>query len=397
MIERILYTSFVDLGIPYGPGVNEIGFLKDMLRRYGDNLHALIPAPSREMPADLAKLNTTYLTMFGSSRKPPGWLQARTTGAFSLWRAMQKFKPDIIVMRSGALPIAQLIVPLLAKTPYVLKTAGDGSHAGFYRRHRIGKILQRFDQLLHRYIIVNAAFIDVVSEAHRNGLLSRYPETAERIRVIDNGVDAELFDPDNFPDSKQSLGFKSDDLVVGYIGSAPMRRGGREVIDAVAALKSKLPVRGLIVGDSGEAGICRDYARRHGVSDIVNVYGEADYAEVPGLMAALDCGLSIRRSGERGASELKVRQYLASAACVVGTAGSNDFLQHRDFARVVQSEDPAEITRAVESLLANENPGIAGLAEKARAFANRELTITARNERRLQCWAEQLATGQAAG
>ena len=61
MFKRILYTSFVDLSIPYGPGVNELVFIKDLLGRYQENLHVVIPRPARGMPVELVALDSTFL------------------------------------------------------------------------------------------------------------------------------------------------------------------------------------------------------------------------------------------------------------------------------------------------------------------------------------------------
>lgn len=390
MFKRVLYTSYVDVSLPYGPGVNEYGFLKDMSQRFGSNLHVVIPRPARELPPELTSLDATYLTMFGSSRNPTAWFQARTTGAIALWSAIRKFNPDVIVLRSGAMSLSQLLIGAQKKVPYVIKTAGDGSHTEFYSRRKFSRALKPVDQLIQKCVFENACCIDVVSGPQKNKLSSLYPSLSERVHVIDNGVETAKFNPDNYPQSKKSLGFSDDDIVVGYVGSVPMQRGGKEVIDVVAALRSNTRVRGLIVGDSGEADACREYASKLGLSDLVVVYGEADYPKVPGLMAAIDCGMSIRRVNERSVAELKVRQYLASGACVVGTPVSNDFLRGYDFARVVESDETEEVVAAVQDLIENGQVRLAELGKKARAFADAELSLAARNDLRLRYWTEAI-------
>jgi glycosyltransferase involved in cell wall biosynthesis len=393
MFKRILYTSFVDISIPYGPGVNELVFIKDLFRRYRDNLHVVIPRPSRGMPAELAALGSTYLTVAGSSRTVFGWLQARTLGALSLWSATRRFDPDLIVMRSGSMAIPQLMVTLQKKVPYVIKTAGDGSHSRFYARNPVSGSLKFIDQIIHRRILARSSCIDLVSESQRKNMTRLFPDLDDRIHVIDNGVDASFFEIEDSSASRNSMGFGEDEIVVGYVGNFPMRRGGKEVVDVVAALATSAPVRGLIVGDSGEAEACRRHAEACGVSDRVLVYGEADYSDLPFLMIVIDCGLSILRQQERGASEQKVRQYLAAAACVVGTAGSNDFLRDYDFARVVETDQPAEVIAAVESLIAGGRSRLVKLGQKARKYASQELTISARNDIRLQYWAAHTGKG----
>ena len=61
LVGRVDGTSFVDISLPNGPGVNERGFLADMLQRYGDRLFAVIPAPRRGVPGELASLRTELI------------------------------------------------------------------------------------------------------------------------------------------------------------------------------------------------------------------------------------------------------------------------------------------------------------------------------------------------
>lgn len=388
MISRILYTSFVDVSLPYGPGINERVFLSDMLGRFGSGLHAVIPRPSRAMPVELGSLDATFVSTT-PVRRLAGWLQARTSGAVVLSRVVRKFRPDLIVIRPGAFPLSQCVIPW-GGVPFVLKTAPDGAHTAFHRKRAVGSLLRGMDQRMLTTLFTNALVIDVVSNTHKEGIVARYPDIESRVHVIDNGVDLKMFSTASARESRYAHGFAAGDIVLGYVGNYPMRRGGKEVISTVAALRSRLPVKGLVVGDGGEAEQCRRYAESLDVDDIVTITGEVDYARVPDLMAAMDIALSILRAGERHASEQKVRQYLASGLCVVGTGGSNDFLRGHDFARVVETEETEEIARAIESLLGEGRTGLARLRPRAQRFAETALSVSSRNDRRLTQWSRAL-------
>lgn len=388
MLARVLYTSLEDVSLPYGPGVNERGFLKDMRSRLGDSLCAVIPEPSRAMPEDLHGLNATFIPASGSVRSRLGWIQARIAGSVILLRTIDRFRPDLIVMRAGALDLPHFFASRRSAVPYVMKTAGDGTFRGFYRKRRFLRPLQIlnrpiFDQLMH-----HAACVDVASPSQRDVLTGLYPRLAPRIHVVDNGVDLEFFRSRDGSAVKSRIGFAPNDFVVGYVGGHPMQRGGREVIDVLAELRSLGNVKGLIVGDSGQADSCREYARDRGVADIAVIYGQADYSEVPDLMASMDVGLSILRPKERHASEMKVRQYLASRLCVVGTAGSNDFLRGHPFARVVETTEPKDVVAAVAGFLEQGSERLAALGTAARAFAEAKLSLVSRNTQRIALWRE---------
>ena len=388
MFRRILYSSLVDVSLPSGPGVNERSFLKDMLVRYDANLHAVIPRPVRGLPEELAGLDATLIRTWGSVRTKRGWSQANALGAFQLPCAIERFQPDLIVLRSGALAVPHYLLSRASGIPYVVKTAGDVTFQSFYGRSWIRRSLKGPNDRMFASLLHGALCIDVVSPSQRERVTRLHPNLGSRICVIDNGVDLNHFISGGRVAARERFGFAEKDFVVGYVGNLPMQRGGKEVIDVVASLTTRGNVRGLIVGDSGEADACRQHASASGVSDAVMVYGEADYGNVPELMACIDVGLSILQPRERGNSEQKVRQYLATGLCVVGTAGSNDFLRGQEFARIVQSADLDEVVGAVVSFIAEGRESIDGLGRKARSFAESTLSIAARNDQRVALWNE---------
>ena len=388
MFKRILYTSLVDVSLPNGPGVNERVFLKDMAGRFGEDLCAVIPEPSRDFPEELSDLDRVFIPVHGPIRSPLGWTQVRAMGSRHLLRTARRFRPDLVVMRTGAIPLPHFMFSVRSNVPYVLKTIGDASFQRFYADHRVGRFLSPFNEAMVRRLLRGALCVDLVSSSQRDIAIQMDPDLAQRTHVIDNGVDLDYFSPGAAAGIGAKLGFPEGDPVIGYVGNLPMQRGGTEVIDAVAAFQGARRLRGLIVGDSGEADACARYASENGVAELVSVVGEVDYSKVPGLMAAMDIGLSILRPEERGASEQKVRQYLASGLCVVGTSGSNDFLKGNDFARVVESSQVHVVKAAIESLLAGGQERLSGLKSAARSFAESKLSISSRNDQRIAFWQE---------
>jgi glycosyltransferase involved in cell wall biosynthesis len=390
---KILYVGLEDISLPTGPGVNERVFLADMFKRLGDDFCAVTPEPANGRPEELSDLNIVSIPVHGSARHATGWLLARTLGSHIVLRTLRRFQPDLTVMRYSPLPIPQFFASRYRRVPYVLKTQADVSLRKHYANHPTARYLRRLNTALTRCVIREASCIDLVSSAKRDNLIAFDPTVKDRVHIIDNGVDVTLFDGRRSADRRRGLGFSEEDVVIGYAGGLPMRRGGKEVIDVVANGVSPWVLKGLIVGDSGEAEHCREYARERGVESAVVVFGAAPYSDVPDLMGCMDLGLSILRSDERGASEQKVRQYLAMGLCVVGTAGSNDFLRDKNFARVVATECSMEVAAAVASLLKNGRDTLLVVGQQARRYAVDELAITAKNDLRIQLWAEAVSGG----
>jgi glycosyltransferase involved in cell wall biosynthesis len=390
MIERILYSCLTDVSLPNGPGVNERGFLADMLRRFDDRLLAVIPRPSRGLPGELASLKCNFIPAHRSTRTPVGWVEVRALSAGIVANAISAFQPDLVVLRTGAMPIPHVAALRNAAVPYVVKTAGDVTHRAFYGAGGLRRLIRPLNERLFRRLLLGAAFVDVVTDEQKRLLIERFPGMSRRVAVIDNGVDLDTFGRNDLPNVRAALGFRDDEIVIGYVGNLPMQRGGGEVVAAVAALVPRYPVRGLIVGNSGEADQCRRAAEEAGVAGRVIVYGEADFSDVPGLMGAMDIGVSILRPRERSASEQKVRQYLASGLCVVNTEGSNEFLRGQPFARLTSTHDQELVCEAVQSLACLGRQRLEEIGREARAFAEANLSITTRNDKRLELWNETL-------
>lgn len=388
---RVLYISLVDVSVPYGPGVNERSFLRDMHRRFGSNFLAVLPRPEHGIPADLQGLEIEYLSYFKSSRTFVGWVESRIFGAVRVPKIIKTFKPDLIVMRTGALCFPEYIASRVNRSVrYVLKTAGSGSYEAFYRRSIFRRMLSGINDSLHKKMLDGAGVIDVVSEMQYCSMSEKYPEYKHKAFVIDNGVDTDLFNGADREITRKRYGWDIDTVVLGYAGTQPFSRGGKEVIDCISSLRA-MNIAGLIIGDSGQAKQCFEYARQLGISDRVRIVGQVDYSIVPELMAAMDVGLSILRAHERHASEQKVRQYFASGVLLVGTCGSNDLFKGYPFAEVIASDDMEIVLGAIRGFVELPVKERMRLSQQAKQFANDELSVASKNDIRLRLWQQELS------
>lgn len=383
---RVLYVSSVDISVPYGPGVNERGFIRDMVQKLGDEFQALIPKPLYTELNDMPRGPVNFTTYGLGSRSYRGFLEARTLGAVTACRMAKNFKPDFLAMRIGALPICELLVAKsLPGIPYALKTAGSGDMSRFYERNTGADILRSMDNKIRNRLINGAAQIDVVSSDQARSFVEHYPAVTGRVEVIPNGVDVELFNDEKRDESRTKFGWEKKDIVIGYVGGFPMYRGGREVIDLVSKFQDR-DVYGVVVGDSGQAESCKLYAEKSGVADRMLITGQIDYLALPFIMSGLDVGISALRQNERHESEQKVRQYLATGAYVIGTQGSNDFLKGVEFASVVEDEDSDTLAQALKKFLNFHYKQRQGLRESARHFAHQKLATPRLNDIRMESW-----------
>lgn len=150
---------------------------------------------------------------------------------------------------------------------------------------------------LHRRTLVKCfnrcARVACLTSAMRETLI-QWGVDEERVVAEGDAVDLKRFaKPPSREEARQSIGLKTDKLVVGYVGrlkTLGMEKGVGIMLDAFASLKDDGRFMGLIVG--GPADDQAEYeaqAKRLGLgSDQVMFTGEVDARTVPAMLAACD-------------------------------------------------------------------------------------------------------------
>jgi D-inositol-3-phosphate glycosyltransferase len=117
------------------------------------------------------------------------------------------------------------------------------------------------------------------NDVERAHLVQHYAARRERIAVIPCGVDTELFAPGDRATARAALGLDARPTVL-YVGRMTPIKGLDTLLDALAALRSRMPaVRLLVVGGdtdeprSEHAGALRERCRRLGLESTVQFIG----------------------------------------------------------------------------------------------------------------------------
>jgi glycosyltransferase involved in cell wall biosynthesis len=124
--------------------------------------------------------------------------------------------------------------------------------------------------------------------AFKKNLMARgIPE--EKIHVIPNGANLELFDPDRKnPELKEKLGIK-EDFVIGYIGTHGLAHSLDFVIDSIA--KSDFDnIRFLFIGDGAAKEQVKSMAENHGLEN-VTFLDPIPKEKIPEYLALTDASL----------------------------------------------------------------------------------------------------------
>jgi glycosyltransferase involved in cell wall biosynthesis len=203
-----------------------------------------------------------------------------------------------------------------------------------------------------------ANLVHCVSEEVAGEVLKRgVPE--ERVVVIPNGVNLDLFRSDDSGDAvRERLGL-SGKFVAGWVGSFRPFHALDTLIEAAALLKESVPdLAILLVGDGQERRRLQDLARARGLSDVI-ITGTVPHSDVPSFIAALDVAvLTGDADGGFHYSPIKLREYMACAkpivAARVGEVGR--MLAGGVDALVVEPGSAIAVARALELL--HRDPGL---------------------------------------
>jgi glycosyltransferase involved in cell wall biosynthesis len=170
---------------------------------------------------------------------------------------------------------------------------------------------------------------------------------AQRVRVLDKGVDAETFVPRRDRDAlKMRLGIQGPMVIA--VGALKKRKGFDVIVDALAAVAT--PATLVICGEGEERGPLERQAEAAGLKDRVRFAGNVSRAVIPDYFAAADVFV---HAAELEAAGNVVLEALASGCGVVVTdsGGPAEYVEDDVNGYVVAAGDVRTLAVRIEGLL----------------------------------------------
>jgi glycosyltransferase involved in cell wall biosynthesis len=214
-----------------------------------------------------------------------------------------------------------------------------------------------------------------VSERLRDTLVDVFGVPAERVEIVTNGADTELFAPRDRAAALAELGLDPADELVLFVGLLAWWNDFPTVIEAFAEIVSRRPRALLVfVGDGDERAAIERLVRAHRISERVRFAGfVSDRSRVATYVAAARVCLSPGSSALAIGRPMKLAEYLAAGRAVVGSAipGISELMAETGGGIAVPPHDPSAMAAAVCDLL--DDPVAAdalGLAARAAIVEN---------------------------
>jgi colanic acid biosynthesis glycosyl transferase WcaI len=217
-----------------------------------------------------------------------------------------------------------------------------------------GSLLHRTLSAIAGFLYRRADHIVVVSPAFKDHLIRYWNVPAEKISIVENGVETDLFrfDP-AAPQLRKQLNLE-DRFLICYIGTMGNAHGLETLIDAAAELQTSLPAATfLLIGEGAEKQRIVDLAVKRGLSNI-QFLGEQPRELIPAYVSAADLCLVMLKKSElfKTVIPTKLLEYMAcERAVIVAVDGqARKILEEASAGVFVEPENTGALVKAILNL-----------------------------------------------
>lgn len=392
MPAEFLYSTQVDLSIDNGPGISEREFVRTLLKDFGGQVICVVPYP--KYPNNYFDSGINYV--FPHKSQParyPLFLVSLTLKICQLNRR-HKFNALVFRLGMGMVPLVPLLLHKVLRIPTLLKTL-----AGYYffekrNRHWTRKLLATLTLPIYKAVIRRACAADTVSIPYVEWLHFKFGISKDKLCVIPNGANTELFSPKNRGVCKTELGLDRFVKIVGYVGALDSLRH----LDSLVRCTRDIQVTGkqglVLVGDGPEKEALRQLVFSLGLEKNVIFTGAIPYQDVPKYISSFDVAVDLSlvpmRVGDGilyGSYSQKIPQYLSCGVPVIAwdTLDTQFLIQER-IGNIAAVGDTNSLAQAIKRLLTMSDSESTQLRLRARAYAEANFSLQVLAAKRIAFW-----------
>lgn len=216
-----------------------------------------------------------------------------------------------------------------------------------------------------RFLYERADRIVVVTPAFKEHLIRRWRVPPEKIAVVENGVETDLFAPAPSAATdalRRELGAEGK-FLVSYIGTMGNAHGLETLLDAAAQLRQQNPkVRFLLVGEGAEKDRIKTLAQSRGLAN-VRFLDQQPRERIPAFISASDACLVLLKKTEvfKTVIPTKMLEFMSCARPVIlGVDGqARRIVEDAGAGLVIEPENAQALVAAIHQLSVDRELGIA--------------------------------------
>lgn len=210
-------------------------------------------------------------------------------------------------------------------------------------------------EVLEKWMYRSANHIVTVGNGYRDNVLSKV-DVGNRISVVTNGVDPNVFSPQEPSPQFRTQHELGDRFVCSYVGTIGMAHGLRVVVRAAKILKSmeRDDIVFCLVGDGANRKQLEKEVQDSGLTDMVRFTGRLPKSDMPMVLASSDCLLIHLKKTDLFATVIPSKIFEAMAMkrpLVMGVEGeSADIVQESGSGIAMESDNEQQLVDAVLKL-----------------------------------------------
>jgi colanic acid biosynthesis glycosyl transferase WcaI len=218
--------------------------------------------------------------------------------------------------------------------------------------------------LLHRALAAVAGFlyrqadrIVVVTSAFKDHLIQNWQVPAEKISIVENGVETDLFRPDPAATEIRRQLQLEDRFLICYIGTMGMAHGLATLIAAAEKMQTMLAdATFLLIGEGAEKQRIVDLAASRRLNNI-RFLGQQPHERIPAYVSAADLCLVLLKKTDlfKTVIPTKLLEYMACARPVIVAVDgqSRQIIEKARAGAFVPPEDSQALARAICDMAQN--------------------------------------------
>jgi len=262
-------------------------------------------------------------------------------------------EPTVIYSRYSFLTFSPLLSKLF-RVPYVVEVNGILTEKPKIElKSPISELFVFIIKICEKTTYKYAKRIVVVTPRIKDEIKRLYNIPDERIIVIPNGANTDLFKPINQERVREELRLEKVNNYICFAGSLSALQGVEYIVKSAPLVLEKVQnAKFLIVGDGPIREELMELADKIGVSDNFIFTGTAPYEEVPKYINASDICVVYKKPLKSGYSPLKLYEYMACEKPVIASRVEGfEILEENHAGLLVEPENPKELAKAIIKLL----------------------------------------------
>jgi colanic acid biosynthesis glycosyl transferase WcaI len=277
------------------------------------------------------------------------WLSSSVAGIFLR-------RPDVVIATSPQLLVGMTgwWLGRVKRSPFVFEVRDlwpeSLTAVGVSNRN---SALYRALELVAKFLYRACDHLVVVTPAFKDYLTANWGVSPEKISIVENGVEIELFSPGEGDAIRRELGLEGK-FVVSYIGTLGMAHGLDTLLDtAQELLGSASAVTFLLVGEGAEKQNLRDMAGRRGLNNVIFL-DQRPRAQMPGIIRASDACLVMLRKKEifKTVIPTKLLEFMSCGRPVILAVGgqAREIVETARGGLCIEPENAEALAKAIEKL-----------------------------------------------